>query len=294
MKASRTQRKAIIAVPLLALLLLTLSSLAAEASQPTGLTLTPFGPKPSQCVHEVPNGSVVSSNQTSMRVVFPNGTVMIFPPCSYVPPSYTGWVENTYYSIPTGYSLEHYSSLWQVPGAPTSNDGQTIFLFIGSEDSAQDMIIQPVLQWGQCYSYGCAYNWQIDSYYCDSTNTCSRSPESNVNTGDQINGTINQSYNQCDRGNPYDIVATDTSTGAYSDLQTCAYPQTNVYVTLEMYNLQQCSDYPSSGSTTFGSIKLVDNFGNILSPSWGTSYGNALPSCNYNIAYSSSSITLYY
>lgn len=222
-----------------------------------------------------------TTNQGGIQAVLPNGTAITYLPCSYVvPPSYSGWVEDAYYQIPSGYSLGHYSSSWQVPPAPTTNDGQTIVLFIGTEDSSNAAILQPV------------FNWQIASYYC--TSVCAHTPFTNVNVGDYFNGTENLAYFGCDRGNPYSIIATDTNTGGSETLQECAYPQVNIYVTLEAYNIYQCSDYPNAHWTTFSPAEIVDNFGNVLSPNWTPGYYNASPNCGFSVSASATDIVLFY
>lgn len=135
----------------------------------------------------------------------------------------------------------------------------------------------------------------MDSYYCDSG--CSYTNPICVSVGDNLNGTIKLSTGQCDRGYSYDVASKDLTSGSSTNLQTCAYPQVNVYVTLEVKNVVQCSDYPSSSSswsTTFDSIKLVDDFGTVYSPSWTPQYHGASPTCSFNVQYSSSSVTLYY
>ena len=53
---------------------------------------------------------------------------------------------------------------WTVPPAPATQNGQTIFLFPGIQNST--MIYQPVLQWGPSAAGGGNY-WAVASWYVD-------------------------------------------------------------------------------------------------------------------------------
>lgn len=64
---------------------------AGPASSMNDIVYTPGGPTVKECVHQVPSGSSVLANGTT---VFPNGTVVTFPPCplSTYATNSTGWV----------------------------------------------------------------------------------------------------------------------------------------------------------------------------------------------------------
>jgi hypothetical protein len=68
-----------------------LTVFAGPATSPSDVVATWGGPTLAECVHIVQNGSVVEGNGS---VLFPNGTLVTFPPCSlkeYVTDS-SGWV----------------------------------------------------------------------------------------------------------------------------------------------------------------------------------------------------------
>jgi len=88
--------------------------LAGPASSMDDIAYTPGGPTVKECVHQVPSGSSVLANGTA---VFPNGTVVNFPPCplSTYPANSTGWVTisgitATYYFFCAGNAMSSFNS----------------------------------------------------------------------------------------------------------------------------------------------------------------------------------------
>jgi hypothetical protein len=60
-----------------------------------------------------------------------------------------GWVEDVQMKVPlkSGDNIDEISSYWTVPANPTTNGG-LIFIWNGIEPTAQNLVLQPVLQWG--------------------------------------------------------------------------------------------------------------------------------------------------
>ena len=136
-------------------------------------------------------------------------------------------------------------SEWDVPPAPTSNDGQIVYLFNGLEQYSDDVtIIQPVLGWNS--DYGSA--WGIASWNCCKKGTVQEATPAPVNPGDHLVGYV---YNNCSAGttkcSSWDIVIVDEENGNSSQLNTSNFGQTFNWAfggVLEVYNITQCSDYP--------------------------------------------------
>jgi hypothetical protein len=168
------------------------------------------------------------------------------------------WIENTGWSNTGSTPIAYFSTTWVVPPAPTSNDGQTIYLFNGLEQSGNGAqpegpyILQPVLQWGASDAGGGAY-WSITNWYVGPTGLeAIQSPAViQVNPGDVLQGVMTLtgqsgtefSYKSSFIGYPaVDLIATDI------DQLTWACE------TLECYgsggtSLTQCSDYPNTALT---------------------------------------------
>jgi hypothetical protein len=67
-----------------------------------------------------------------------------------------------------GASISSFATTWVVPPAPSTNSGQTIFLFNGIQNTGANFgILQPVLQWGISAAGGGSY-WAIANWYVTS------------------------------------------------------------------------------------------------------------------------------
>jgi hypothetical protein len=176
---------------------------------------------------------------------------------------------------------------WTVPPAPSSNDGQTVYLFPGMEDYSDVVtIIQPVLGWNADYPGA----WGIASWNCCATGTVFEAAPAPVNSGDTIYGYM---WPECGAGTYscglWAIDTVDNTTGGYSELaNSSSQGQTFNWAfagALEVYNIKHCSDYPTNHSITFYNVELFDyNEVNIANPSWTTVTSSGLsPSCNYGV-----------
>lgn len=105
-------------------------------------------------------------------------------------------------------------------------------------------------------------------------------------------------------GYVYPISGTNSWTGVFNSVQqggditdlTSTMSDSNTVdlafaAVLEVYNLTYCSQYPSSGTDTFGSIGLYVN-GVFQSPSWTLSTPSEIPSCSMALSQSGKSVTM--
>jgi hypothetical protein len=223
------------------------------------------------CVHEIPNGAkvVIGENGEPTGDVLLKGQVIAHhDACSEAPlstkhtasvnkpghtpgPPFNGWVEDSQESVSLGSSdnIDWESGEFYVPNAPSSNGG-TIFLFNGIAPTAQNWILQPVLQYGVSAAGGGNY-WAIASWFVG-TGGAWHSPLAGVNPGNTIYGYTEQTAT----GGTLDYTseAYDLSTGAYSwiSIWSSGLHWTVAYEgVLEVYNVNSCSQLPSSGDALF-------------------------------------------
>jgi hypothetical protein len=286
-----------------------ISMLSSSSSSSASVVYTPYGPAPSSCVFEVANDSTVFTNRT---VVSPDGQRRVLPACtsslaspgSAKLPATNSWVEdaNWCYCPQVPPAIGYYSGQWKVPGNPSSNDGQVIYLFNGLENGyLTNPIIQPVLQWGNNGLYGGNY-WTFASWAYLSGSDYAYSPPQGALVGDLMIGLMQAQSGSCNSSGSCNWnIATEDADGTITTLNCDGqYPQAcglvamyYAYVTLEVYNVVRCSDYPSS-STTFSYLSLKDQNGYGLTPSWAP---NVLQNdgCGENVVVNSaSSASLYY
>ena len=275
------------------------SHLSALQPRQSDYVTTPFGLVPKDQVLVVPSGSQIVGGSS---VVYPNGTVvtLLAHPSADVPTD-NGWIAYADWTYSaSGYSIGEYDASWTLPSSPSSNNGQTIFLFNGLETSSSgSFIIQPVLQWGSSACGGGAY-WAMSSWYVTSSGSyiCSSLMQVSYSSiSGQMNGYSCQSSNgECDwviqgtqfqNGNGY---TTTLSYSGNSQLDDLALYWSSV--TLEAYGIASCSDFPS-GSVTFSDLFFVSDVSpwQYPTPSWSTvvNYSDCSEAVTVN---SASSVTI--
>jgi len=280
------------------------------AAVPQGYVITPFGYFHPSCVRAVASGDTVLADG---RVQPTDGAVDAEAPvCGYpqytaageivsvgpMPPSIThSWIESGN-AVNTTSQFGELTANWIVPPAPTTDDGQTVFLFPGMEDYALDeTIIQPVLGWNAGF-FGT--NWSIASWNCCPSGTTLYSTPVKVNPNDIIFGTI-ISNSAGTTASTWNITTEDTTTGKSTTLRkTPSEGQTFTWAqggALEVYEIVQCSDYPPNKSTAFYNLELRDdNFNIYYDPGWVlfNYWGGLTPVCNYGGTMAKTTVTLHY
>jgi hypothetical protein len=195
------------------------------------------------------------------------------------------WVEYAGTTTTSAYG-EIYAN-WNVPPAPATHDGQTVYLFNGLEDYNDVVtIIQPVLGWNSDY----ASAWGIASWNCCVTGTVFEATPAPVNSGDRIVGAV---FDTCAAGtktcSSWDIITLDETNGNYSELlDTSNFGQTFNWAfggVLEVYNIAQCGDYPGGGGSLdfYEQYLFNDKFVQIAKPNWKVNNlsSGLTPQCNY-------------
>lgn len=284
---------------------------------PEDYVITPFGYFHPSCLRQIAEGETLLADG---RVKHADGTVAAnVPVCNY--PHYTptgllvpadvretsgayapiirGWLE--YVSATTNTSYGEISATWTVPPPPATNHGQTLFFFPGFEDYSDEIsIVQPVLQFGSSAGGGGNY-WVVASWNCCIKGVAWYSRLLKVSTGDTIVGTVKS---DCKAGLEYcanwKVISEDQTTGKKTTLaKTPAEGQVwnwGFGAVVEVYGVQQCSDFPADTSLVF-TVQLYDQNRNLISnPGWvGTPAGSGTsPWCNYGLIVTATDETLQY
>jgi len=280
------------------------------AGVPDGYVITPFGYFHASCVLRLAEGETLLEDARAIQRA--DGTLESVAACDHPrysasgeivvaggqPPSIShSWIESADTTTSTSYGK--LAATWTVPPAPASNDGQTVYFFPGLEDINHVVsILQPVLGWNA--DFGGA--WGIASWNCCPRGITVESAPVSVNSGNQIQGTIRD---LCSAGtlscSKWRVTSQDVSTGQSTMLNnTPSEGQTFNWAfagALEVYNVVQCTDYPSNGALTFSNIALYDyNFTRISNPGWSmTIWASGLtPQCGYGGPVAAGRVTLDY
>jgi len=255
--------------------------------------LTPFGAMPASCVHGVGNNAHILSvdSDQNMLVQLEDGTMKSIPPCHtnehVIARAASRSARSNDVTLPNGWAayaswdspaeIVYFNGGWSVPPVPKDETVQTLFLFTGLQNAfdlaanpaATVSIIQPVLQWGPSEAGGGNY-WAIASWYVTSSGSAVYSTLITVNPGDFILGNMSVSNAK------WDISTIQARTNRATAIKV--NPQATelwAFVTLEVYNVGDCGDYPN-GSTVFTNLDVRGTSGPV-SPSWGTT---AQPGCS--------------
>jgi len=257
------------------------------------MTLTPFGYMPASCVHGVENNAHILSVDAdqNMHVRLEDGTMKAIPPCHtnehVISRAVTRSRRSKDVTLPNGWAayaswdspseIVYFNGGWTCPPVPSEQSVQTLFLFTGlqnafdlaADPAATVSIIQPVLQWGPSEAGGGNY-WAIASWYVTSTGSAVYSTLITVSPGDAILGNMTVSNAK------WDISTIQAKTNRATSIKV--NPQATelwAFVTLEVYNVGDCGDYPN-GSTVFSNLDVRGSSGPVT-PSWGTT---AQPGCS--------------
>jgi hypothetical protein len=182
-----------------------------------------------------------------------------------------------------GNGFTSFSAEWTVPDNP-SKTGADIEIFPALEDPQRDVIIQPVLQWGQGGNY-----WSIESMVCGKIGSnCTRSTFEKVSPGDLIDGIISGS-NCSSSGCSWTITTADITTGNPSVEVSwqARQPYPFAFVALES-DISECSQLPpSDGVRVFTS--LYDAAGVLVTGPWHEQPSGTGINCEFGTRSSSGS-----
>jgi hypothetical protein len=279
------------------------------AGVPDGFVITPFGYFHPNCVNVLAKGDVL--HQDDQTIARANGTIDKIPTCAYphyradgekvigderavkTPDISHAWVENASITASSG-DYNFLYAFWNVPPAPTNDDGQTLYFFNGLEDIDDVVsIIQPVLGWNSDYSNA----WGIASWNCCVNGNVNEATPTKVSSGDLIYGYM---YDTCGSGtstcSTWDIVTWDLTNRNFSEFYSASsYGQTFNWAfggVLEVYNIVQCGDYPAAPASGYSGAGAEihfynqgvfnENYVQIDSPAWSISKSSGLtPKCGY-------------
>lgn len=235
------------------------------------LVLTPGGYRRSSLVNHVEPGHVIDMTEGTLRKLDRAGNERavygrppkhdpqhpLMPknlqlPAGRVAALASGWIAYTGWTNNSGHPLTSFSTTWVVPPAPSTHNGQTVFLFNGIQNST--MIFQPVLQWGPSAA-GDVNGWGVACWYADGQGGQSfYSTLVGVRPGDVITGVMTLtgqlrgrfSY----RANFTGIAHTDLTITNVDELTWCNE-------TLEAYGMTRSTDYPDTGTTRMHDIAIT-------------------------------------
>jgi hypothetical protein len=266
------------------------------------LVLTPGGLKPRSQVHYVEPAHIIDGSGQRLRKLHPQGRVVadygkmpirpgrepllpknVRPTPGPAPTFGSGWIVYAGWNNDTGQPISSFRTTWVVPPPPTTQSGQTIFLFNGIQNST--MIYQPVLQWGPSAAGGGNY-WTVASWYADGqTGQSFHSSLVPVNPGDVLIGVMTLTGRSG---------ANFNYSCSFEGIANTTLPIQNVQEltwaveTLEAYGITACSDYPNTYVTAMQAISLQTGTAN---PNITWAPVNAVTDCGQHIDVVSNSAT---
>jgi hypothetical protein len=164
--------------------------------------------------------------------------------------------------------INYFTTTWVVPPAPSSDDGQTVYLFNGLQPSTgTTWILQPVLQWGPSAEGGGAY-WAIGNWYVPPNGsglTAHQTSLIRVSPGDVLQGVMvltaqsgsEFSYQSKFSGHSsIDLTVTDIPvlTQAFETLECYGATKDS---TTQTFPLTSCADYPATVVTAMRDIQIT-------------------------------------
>jgi hypothetical protein len=222
-----------------------------------GLVLTPGGYREGSRVHALPPGSFLVGSAEGIHLLDEAGEEVAFTTFAEksledAPVLGSGWISYAYWNNGTGRPIESFRSTWTVPAPPQAQSRQTIFLFNGIQNYGANFgILQPVLQWGSSAAGGGSH-WSIASWYVTSGGDAFHTTLVRVEPETVLVGVMRQTGAK----GAFDCVSefegranTSLKVQNIAELLWCNE-------TLEAYDVQRCSEYPSSPSTSFRDIAL--------------------------------------
>jgi hypothetical protein len=268
-------------------------------AQDSNQVLTPLGYRDRANVHQVlPGYDLLRMPDEHIRMENPTtGDHVDFAKpvtinAESVPFTDNGWITYASWYNPTRTPVGYFSTDWNVPPIPSAYDGQTLFLFNSIEPASGNAILQPVLQYGSSAAGGGQY-WAVASWYVVGNQAYFTAPVY-VTPGQFLGGQITLTWKRralcsykCDF---YGISGTTLTVRRIPQLVWCTE-------TLEVYGVNQCTDFPHTTYTQMYNINLVMRNGYPPSMNWTVT--NVLTDCGVQalVAYGgavNAAVNIYY
>eukprot|EP01084_Bolivina_argentea_P133382 235392_1 len=223
---------------------------------------TPVGYIHKDCVHGVPSGSEIIDGDDEVTVKTPSGIIETYDHCEHsmdqpsimeeIGATGSGW--QVYTKMNSGPSSDVFLGDWKVPVVPTRN-GQILYTFTGmqnidwvppeKEPSQPFDIIQPVMQYGRTPAGGGDY-WGLASWYVTLKAGAYHSKVIKLEPGDTVFGNMTRTGPETFFINGVDTRTNENATLTISKSLLSSQPW--IYVTLEVYDVTSCDQYPKSGT----------------------------------------------
>lgn len=259
----------------------------ANGSDPDELVLTPGGYKPRSKVFLIETGHhIAGRNDRLWKIESSTGREVqdlgatqrhVFPLKPHFPRQLSllqtrtteplpapgdGWVAYAVWMNTNIKAINQFTANWIVPSAPVVTANQTIFLFIGMQNT--EFILQPVLQWGKSAAGGGDY-WSISNWYTDGkeSSTCYTDPV-RVEPGQTLRANI-QLLAQVDRSFTY-MALFENYPGLKlekDDVIELLYAN----VVLESYRVTSANQYPADGPASINDVRVFIQ-DQPVSPAW--------------------------
>lgn len=263
--------------------------------------VTPFGMRPRECVLEVPSGAVVEETEgetvrvtvgetswehtpsprcrnlsTSFSSTGLSDPSCQKPPCTCSALPCNNWIDNAG-SMNMKRFIGGMSATYLTPGTPPRDNGQTLFYFIGAENTdgtprggqpppSGRAILQPVLTYspsGWCVNS--TTGWCFSSWYCCPKNLTTHSTYIiDIKPGDIFMGSFNLSTNGY-----FETVGRNVATGETTSLKSPRQGRNFNWadITQEVYSVESCQDF-AVGPMEFRDVSLWDTHFEEMSPDW--------------------------
>jgi hypothetical protein len=258
--------------------------------------ITPGGIRPKSMVHTVEPGQVVRQIDGGFkRFDLQTQRVLDVPPqaeAEQLPAFGSGWIVYASYVEDATNVITSMTTTWVVPPAPARQDNQLIYLFNGMQDNPVSHILQPVLQWGVSPDGG-GGNWEVASWFVDSSGNAFKTPLVAVNEGDSLVGLMTMTGQS---GSTFNYTCEFAGLAGTTLTVSGANQLVNPVETLECYGISDCADYPDTLFTSMRSIGV-----NTTTASLALSFGatDNVTDCGQNAivvsnAASAGQVDLYY
>jgi hypothetical protein len=267
---------------------------------------TPLGRFHRSCVSEVPDGAEIDEGG---RVSLRGAPIGRADKCQYKSfrsrrgvetakevPTVNGWISRIYAVAPTPPSgLRWYNGMTNtvtVPADPSNRHGQLLYFFTSFLPFSNNMIIQPVLQWGIGLAGG-GSKWTAAVWYVDEDDLVKHSPLKDVSAGDVLKGQMAGLAGSCTAGGVCRWAAAWSRNGV--GLTSFVVQGTEPFTiadkaVLEAYNMDFCRQLPAANAIVFRNVILTQPWNSLEDRTdvtarvrWTSKFWVVTPNCNYGV-----------